>query len=84
MNKTKIALVILLVVITIITCIKPVYPHEQFLQHVGTLLLVIPLLVDLRKNHLPLTAFAGIVLFTLLHLIFIDFFLKIFVQFIGF
>ena len=47
MNKTKISLVILLVVITIITCIKPVYPHEQFLQHAGTLLLVIPLLVDL-------------------------------------
>ena len=69
MNKTKISLVILLVVITIITCIKPVYPHEQFLQHAGTLLLVIPLLVDLRKNCMPMTVFVGIVLFTLLHVI---------------
>ena len=69
MNKTKISLVVLLFVITIITCIKPIYPHEQFLQHAGTLLLVIPLLVDLRKNHLPMTAFAGITLFTLLHVI---------------
>lgn len=69
MNKIKIALVILLFVITIITCIKPIYPHEQFLQHAGTLLLVIPLLVDLRKNHLPMTAFTGIVCFTLLHVI---------------
>lgn len=69
MNKTKFALVILLVVITIITCIKPIYPHEQFLQHTGTLLLVIPLLADLRKNHMPMTAFTGIAVFTLLHVI---------------
>lgn len=69
MNKTKTTLAILLVVITMITCIKPVYPHEQFLQHAGTLLLVIPLIVDLCRNHMPMTAFAGIVLFTLLHVI---------------
>lgn len=69
MNKTKIILVILLVVITIITCIKPIYPHEQFLQHAGTLLLVIPLIVDLCRNRMPTTAFVGIVLFTLLHVI---------------
>lgn len=69
MNKTKITLVILLVVITIITCIKPIYPHEQFLQHAGTLLLVIPLIVDLCRNRMPITAFVGIVLFTLLHVI---------------
>ena len=69
MNKTKITLIILLVVITIITCIEPIYPHEQFLQHAGTILLVIPLIADLHKNRMPMSAFVGITLFTLLHVI---------------
>ena len=54
---------------TIVTCINPVYPHEQFLQHVGTVLLLIPLFVDLRHDHMPMSAFVGLVLFTLFHVI---------------
>ena len=32
-----------LAVITVITCINPIYPHEQYLQHAGTVLLPMPM-----------------------------------------
>lgn len=69
MNKSKVLLIIFIIVATIVTCINPVYPHEQFLQHVGTVLLLIPLFVDLRHDHMPMSAFVGLVLFTLFHVI---------------
>lgn len=68
-NKTKLILVLLIVVIAITTCINPIYPNEQILQHAGTILLMIPLVVDLRRNKLPMKAFIGITLFTILHII---------------
>ena len=69
MNKIKLTFFIMLVIVTVITCINPIYPHEQFLQHVGTILLIIPLLYDVFKDKLPLSAFVGILLFTILHVI---------------
>lgn len=69
MKRTKILLFLLLLVITVITCIDPVYPHEQFLQHAGTVLLVIPLISDLYKNRMPMMTFTCLVLFTILHVI---------------
>lgn len=69
MNKTKFALLFILAVVIIVTCINPIFPHEQYLQHIGTILLLIPLVVDLRKNQMPKAAFIGLVLFTLLHVI---------------
>ena len=69
MNKVKLTLILLVVIVTIITCINPIYPHEQFLQHAGTILLLIPLTSDVIKNKIPTLAFVGIVVFTLLHVI---------------
>ncbi|MBR5652822.1 MAG: DUF2238 domain-containing protein [Prevotella sp.] len=69
MNKIKLTFFLMLVIVTVITCINPIYPHEQFLQHVGTILLIIPLLYDVFKDKLPLSAFVGILLFTILHVI---------------
>ena len=43
MNKTKLILILIIVATTIVTCINPIYPHEQYLQHAGTVLLLIPL-----------------------------------------
>ncbi len=43
MNKTKCTSLLKLAVITVITCINPIYPHEQYLQHAGTVLLPMPL-----------------------------------------
>jgi len=69
MKKIKITLLLALIVFTIITCINPVYPKEQFLQHAGTVLLLVPLIVDVVRNRMPNFAFIGIVVFTLLHVV---------------
>ena len=69
MNKTKCTFFLILVVITVITCINPIYPHEQYLQHAGTVLLMIPLLWDIVKNRMTNLTFVCIVLFALLHVV---------------
>ena len=69
MNKTKLILIIALLAFTAVTFINPVYPHEQFLQHAGTVLLLIPLMFDIVKDRMPMSAFVGILLFTVLHVI---------------
>lgn len=68
-DKTKLALTLILVIVAIITCINPIYPDEQLLQHIGTVLLLIPLITDIFKKKMPMLAFAGMVCFTLLHII---------------
>ena len=69
MNKTKLWLVLMLVAVTVVTCINPIYPQEQILQHAGTLLLMLPLAADVVRNRMPSSAFIGIVCFTLLHIV---------------
>lgn len=69
MNKTKLILIVALVAFTLVTFINPVYPHEQFLQHIGTVLLLIPLVVDMVKDRMPMPAFVGILIFTFFHVI---------------
>lgn len=69
MDKTKIALFISLVVILSVTCIDPIFPRDQYLQHIGTLLLMIPLVMDLRHDKMPKTAYLGLAIFTLFHIV---------------
>lgn len=69
MNRVKLIFLIFLFVFTIITMIRPIYPHEQFLQHAGTLLLAIPLVFDLVKNRMPNNVYVCLVLFTFLHVL---------------
>ena len=69
MNKTKLILIITFLAFTAITFIHPVYPREQFLQHAGTILLLIPLIADVMKDRMPMSAFVGILLFAILHVI---------------
>lgn len=69
MNRTKLWLVLMLVAVTVVTCINPIYPQEQILQHAGTLLLMLPLVADVVRNRMPSSAFIGIVCFTLLHIV---------------
>ena len=68
-DKTKLELVLFVAIATIITCINPIYPHEQLLQHIGTVLLFIPLITDVFKKAMPISAFVGLVCFTILHII---------------
>lgn len=67
--KYKLLIVASIVVFTIITCINPLYPEEQFLQHIGTALLVLLMLIDIKKNYLGKISFIGLALFTTLHII---------------
>ena len=67
--KTKIIIVFTIIVVAIITTINPVYPNEQFLQHLGTLLISLILLVDLKRNKLSIAPFIGVALFILIHII---------------
>lgn len=68
-TKYKISIVIAIVLFTIITCINPIYPEEQFLQHIGTALLVISMLWGIKKDFFGTVDFVGVVLFTILHII---------------
>ena len=71
-KKIKTASLLALITLTGITCINlpPCTSWENFgLQHIGTLLLVIPLLYDSIKNRMPMSAFVGLILFALLHVI---------------
>ena len=68
-DKTKLTLVLFVAIATIITCINPIYPHEQLLQHIGTVLLFIPLITDVFKKAMPMSVFVGLVCFTVLHVI---------------
>lgn len=69
MKTTKTILFFIVILIGILTCIHPIFPRDQYLQHIGTILLLIPMVADLRKSQMPMSAFIGIALFTLLHII---------------
>lgn len=69
MNKTKLSFLLILIVITIITCINPIYPSQQYLQHAGTMLLMILLVHDLIRNRMPDSTFICVILFSILHVI---------------
>jgi putative membrane protein len=69
MNKTKLILLVAFLMFTAVTFIHPIYPHEQFLQHAGTVLLLIPLITDVVKDKMSLSAFVSILLFAILHVI---------------
>lgn len=68
-TKLKITIILTLVIITIITCINPIFPEDQYLQHIGTLLLMVPMLYDIKKNIFTNASFIGLSVFTLLHII---------------
>ena len=68
-DKTKLALILLVAIVTMITCVSPIYPHEQLLQHIGTALLFIPLITDVFKKAMPMPAFVGLACFTILHVV---------------
>lgn len=69
MNKSKFFTCLVIIAVLGITFINPIYPHDQMLQHAGTLLLMIPIVYDVLKDRMPYTAFLGLALFTILHII---------------
>lgn len=69
MQKMKGYLLIALIALTAISCIKPIYPKEQILQHIGTLLIVFILIWDIKNRVLTNIAFLGITLFGIIHIL---------------
>ena len=68
-KQIKILIVGLIVLFGIITCLHPVYPNEQFLQHLGTLLLLVIPVMDIRRNRLSMTSFVCVSLFIGIHIL---------------
>lgn len=67
--KFKSILIGLMMIFVIITSINPIYPEEQFLQHIGTLLIIIVLLIDARNEIFSKLSFLGIFAFGIIHII---------------
>nr|WP_308570910.1 DUF2238 domain-containing protein [uncultured Prevotella sp.] len=67
--KLRLCTIILLVVIALVSLIHPPYLQDQLLQHLGTVVLLVPLVLDVRRQKLPVSAFIGIAFFILLHII---------------
>ena len=68
MKKYKYILIGFLVLLGVLTTWKPLFPHDQLLQHIGTLGLIIILIHDAQTSKLWL-GFLGIFGFTILHII---------------
>lgn len=58
-----------LILLIIVTCFHPIYPREQFLQHLGTALMLIIPFSDLKRNRLSKSAFICVSLFIMIHII---------------
>lgn len=71
MNKIKVKFSIfaLLVAFGVSTCLNPIYPKEQLLQHLGTALLLSILVIDLKRNDLTLNSFTCLSIFIFFHIL---------------
>lgn len=67
--KIKTALLFILIATSILFWVKSIYPNQQLLQHLGTLLITFILITDLILDRLSLKAYIGVSLFILLHII---------------
>lgn len=68
-RKRKIIILAVFTCLLIVSCLRPIYPAEMFLQHSVTLIVIVILLTVTLKNSLSDTSFTVIVLFMLLHLV---------------
>lgn len=64
----KTGVVLFLLLMGLLTLINPPYPHEMYLQHSGTVLLLAILIIDIKKNYLYLSSFLGIAAMTGIHI----------------
>jgi len=67
--KIKILIFISLIIFSIATCICPLFPNEQLLQHIGTFILLSLLAYDLKRNNLSIASFLCLSVFVIFHII---------------
>jgi putative membrane protein len=68
-RKTKIWLLVFLILILTSACINPVYPNEIFLQHITTAFGIVLLTYITYKNDLSNKAFLCIIIYLVFHII---------------
>lgn len=68
-RKNKMILLVFYFCLLAISCIRPVYPAEMFLQHSVSVIVAIFLVIVALKNSLSDRSFAVLVLFMILHFI---------------
>ena len=67
--KWRFSVVIALVAVALASLIHPPFLQDQLLQHLGTVVLLVPLIIDIPKAKLPKIAFLGVAIFILLHIL---------------
>ena len=68
-TKYKIIVLVVFIILLCISCIKPVYPSEMFLQHFITVIMIVILAIIIENNSLSDRSFTLIVAFLALHII---------------
>lgn len=58
-----------IIISVILTTLSPIYPDQQLLQHLGTLVVMLPIIFDIRPKVLSRSAIIGITVFALIHVI---------------
>lgn len=67
MSKLKTFLVLFLIAFTGLSCIRPIFPDQQLLQHIGTVGIILLLILNHKK--MSNTGFLGVVLFGIIHVV---------------
>ncbi len=68
-KNLKISIIVFLILFSVFSCINPVFPNEQILQHIGTVLLLMLLIPDLKQGKLSITSFLCIASYIFIHII---------------
>lgn len=53
----------------VLTTLSPIYPNQQLLQQLGTLVVMLPVIFDIRSKELSKAAILGITVFAFIHVI---------------
>lgn len=68
-NKTHLLLLSFIAIMVIFAWINPIYPQYQLLQHAGTFILCIPIIIDLRFKKLSQFALICLFAFSTFHIL---------------
>ena len=60
---------VIIIISVILTTVSPIYPDQQLLQHLGTLVVMLPVIFDIRLKVLSKSAILGITVFAFIHVI---------------
>lgn len=68
-NNSNLLFLFILGFLVLVTTFSPIYPEQQLLQHLGTLIIASPLLINHFKRGFSQSAMFGLSLFIVIHII---------------